>query len=282
MTKLKLTSLKDRQMKTSPIKLHCKDLDDFPSPEALIDLTQGEQRVEVKLACSPGEERLRVDMTELSTALPGHFISVVSEDLVRIQFVVSAREVLENRLCIVLAARNFRILSNALGSALANKLAVTTVELSKADFRCRTDQTGKSLWERLFGTLFSSKLEGRLNRHWEYAFHGYEICFRSKEGLVLDVNLGFPSEFGTLDPQFFAEFVSGPIMNEEINSILESNSKALKSFMTASRIHGEVHDFFKEDYLRTSLALEILELAGELECLEPSDRRYRNPRLIVC
>lgn len=64
-----------------------------------------------------------------------------------------------------------------------------------------------AFWERLVRVEVAQL--GRLDREWLYFFHGHECCFgQQRTGQMVDVPLGYVDEFGVLDPQFFAGFVT--------------------------------------------------------------------------
>ena len=68
---------------------------------------------------------------------------------------------------------------------------------------------GLEYWPLLRRHWFRNRWRGRLDFRWGYAFHGHECGFRDRlTGQDVEVILGFPGEFGVLDPFFFARFVA--------------------------------------------------------------------------
>lgn len=107
---------------------------------------------------------------------------------------MDAEAALRNADAIVAAARLFRATATERMTALAAHMGVGLDAFSTFSSR-----------EQLPG---APQPQGRLPDGWTYWFHGFECRFRyPPTGQVVEVCLGFPGEFGVLDPWFFAQFV---------------------------------------------------------------------------
>ncbi len=129
---------------------------------------------------------------------------------------------------IVAAMWHFRILAEGLAKRLATAGGMTLRELS--DPCCATVYCERAGLEAY----------GVLDRHWTYFFHGMEVGFQCESGLTLDVDLGYPAEFGVGK---FDEFLAGRASTAEISSVLGRDTEAMDSFARMAEIHGRVLEF---------------------------------------
>lgn len=117
--------------------------------------------------------------------------------------VISRAEVLRHEEELLGAARLFRSTARTLCLRLADVLRVPP----------------DHFWTRLLRQEVASR--GRVDRGWRYYFHGLECCFgHQKTGQVVEVCLGYPDEFGVLDPYFFHQFLEHTAGCEEVAAVL--------------------------------------------------------------
>lgn len=159
--------------------------------------------------------------------------TVTGTSRISVMKVIPRAVVLENAEAIVEAARQFRSVATDLMTRLSRRLGVEPVQFA-AD---------PMFWHR-FGQ------SGNLNEEWGYFFHGFECGFgHRRTGQDLDVRLGFmgetgTSEFGVLDPYFFAHFVR--------------STPGLEP----------VADLFTDDYHDPNRTLDVLLEAGRLRRMD--------------
>jgi hypothetical protein len=110
---------------------------------------------------------------------------------------IAEDDILAHADAILAAAVQFRCTSEDLMMRLSKKIDIPRETFYSLDY--------KPLLRRGW---FSNKWKGWLDSRWRYVFHGYECGFINQTtGQDVDVVLGFPREFGVLDPYFFFRFV---------------------------------------------------------------------------
>ncbi|WP_165234034.1 DUF6896 domain-containing protein [Aquisphaera insulae] len=130
-----------------------------------------------------------------------------------IKKLISDEEVLTQADAIAAAAARFRLTATGLMNRLSRKLAIPLEAFYSLEYR-----------PRLRRDWFRDQWKGRLSFRWGYAFHGYECGFRDRlTGQDVDVILGFPGEFGVLDPFFFARFVATTRGLERVAAIFKDS-----------------------------------------------------------
>src|SRR2546430_1035721 len=83
---------------------------------------------------------------------------------------------------------------------------------------------------------------GQLDDDWRYFFHGYGCGFgNQRTGQTVEVHLGFPGEFGVLDPYFFAEFVRTTAGLEEVASLFKDPCRDSLRAMKILHSRGLLH-----------------------------------------
>jgi hypothetical protein len=178
-------------------------------------------KVDAPLARSANERKRQV----------GQIIRGVSH--ITLLRVISRSVVLANVDAIVEAARLFRVVATDLMERLARKLGAPTSQFSD-----------DPMFWRIYGQ------QGRLDEQWDYFFHGYECGFRNRRtGQDVEVRLGFPGEFGALDPYFFAKFVRS---TPEVETVA---------------------NLFPDSFHDPCCALEILHEVGHLQIVTANDGR---------
>ena len=221
---------------SKPFRLTCPTIADIPFLEDIRILVTREQHLVLQFPVPKrslfGKQPLdkRQIVSFLARELPKYsvFDSGSKEDLewITVKAVISKQLVLAHADAFVTAARQFRASAYTLISLLADKLGVPNNAFGSEELR--------------FG-LSDDQYDGELGDSWHYVFHGHECRFQNQTTKqVLDVKLGYPDEWGVLDPYFFYEFVKTSPEFEEIAVLLEDG----------------FHD--------TARALDVLEEAGLL------------------
>lgn len=234
---------------SKPYRLTCRTKKDIPSFAAIRSLVTREQHLVLQFPvvrrsfifdklCAISKRRL---INSLARELPEYSVfdsggRIGASEHVTIKAVVSKDLVLAHA-DVLVAARQFRASSHELISLLAQKLGVPDEAFGDERFRFGLPQDQES---------------GELTDSWHYSFHGFECRFRNKDTKqVLDVILGFPNEWGVLDPYFFHEFLKTTPEFEEIAVLLE------------------------DGYHDTARALDILEKQGLLRLVADRSGKRR-------
>jgi hypothetical protein len=191
----------------------------------------------------------------LASALPEFtvFDSGGSHDTewITVKKVIAAENVRANEAEFVAALRLFRQTASTLATRLARHLGVPTDHLLNVGLA--NDRTG---WADWFRGLLGRRVRGnRLDREWTYSFHGRECRFENRAmGQIVEVRLGFGTEFGVLDPYFFALFV-----------------KSTPALTHLARL-------LRDDFHDAARVLELLHRAGYLRVVEGRFGRGRMVR----
>jgi hypothetical protein len=182
---------------TTPLWVDCPSADAAPPVEQLRNWVTDDQHVVLRFPSGvptggrPADKSALV--ARLADALPdcgvfdgGERDGVESVTILR---VLSAADVRANAPALLGALRAYRDTATALARRLAERLGVEPDRLLRAGREA-------GAWR------------GQLDADWGWSFHGAECRFENaKTGQDVEVRLGFGSEFGALDPFFFARFV---------------------------------------------------------------------------
>lgn len=184
---------------SEPLRIWCPSPNAFPSVTEMAEwVTRGRHMV---LHLPPGVGGLGSEgkaslISGLVRRLPEEFSVFDSggyldgSECITVLRVLSRSEVLLYEVELVQAARHFRHTAREWCVRLAGVLRVPLVHF----------------WTTLFQRRVAE--EGRLDRNWDFSFHGLECCFSNQgTGEVVEVSLGYPDEFGVLDPYFFTQFL---------------------------------------------------------------------------
>jgi hypothetical protein len=190
---------------SQPILLDCVSTADIPSAVRLHELVTEEHHVVLRFSAGLDVVAKTCLVLRLASLLPEFtvFDSGGSHDVewITVKKVIAAEEVRANEAEFVAALRLLRQTASALATRLARRLGVPADRLLSADF-----ETGWA--DRLRGLLGRMVRDNRLDREWSYSFHGEACRFENRAtGQVVEVRLSFGTEFGVLDPYFFALFV---------------------------------------------------------------------------
>jgi hypothetical protein len=234
---------------TEPLWLDCPSATDCPTAERLEELATDEQHVVLRFPADefgpPRRLAKAALIARLASALPecSVFDSGQSSGAERITVmkVIRSEVVRANEAEFVRALRLFRRTASELADRLAQRLGVTPDCLAE----CRQGRGREGWYDRVRGLLGLTLRGNRLDREWTYGFHGLECRFENRAtGQVVEVRLGFGSEFGVLDPYFFARF--------------------LKSTPELSHLARLIRD----DYHDAARVLDVLREAGHLRVVE--------------
>jgi hypothetical protein len=182
-----------------PLRIRCESPEDLPPAVDLAErVTRGRHAV-LHLPAhygAFGSEAKAGRIGDLAAQLPEEFSvfdsgrSPDGTECISVVRVISRAEVLQHEEELLGAARLFRSTARTLCLRLADVLRVPP----------------DHFWTRLLRQEVAGR--GRVGRDWRYYFHGLECCFGHREtGQVVEVCLGYPDEFGVLDPYFFHEFL---------------------------------------------------------------------------
>jgi hypothetical protein len=197
---------------TEPLWLDCPSATDCPTADRLEELATDERHVVLRFpadAFSPPRRLTKAALIgRLASALPecSVFDSGQSSGVERITVmkVIRPEVVRANEAEFVRALRLFRRTASELANRLAQRLGVAPDRLAE----CRQGRAQEGWFGRVRGLLGLTLPSNRLDREWSYDFHGLECRFENrKTGQVVEVRLEFGTEFGVLDPYFFALFL---------------------------------------------------------------------------
>lgn len=203
---------------SKPFRLTCPAVADIPSLEDIRALVTREQHLVLQFPLSKrflfGRQQLldkRSLIDTLARKLPEYSIfdsgGMEGLEWVTVKAVVSKELVLAHADAFVAAAKQFRVSAQMLIALLADKLGASEEAFGNEAFRFE---------------LSDDQYDGESGENWHYAFHGYECRFQNQTTQqVLDVKLGYPGEWGVLDPYFFYEFIKTSLEFQEILALLE-------------------------------------------------------------
>lgn len=215
---------------TTPICRVCHRVSDLPPLAEIMRLVDDHHHLVLQVDPSDGpdfDERLAID--RLAPQLPG-FSVFDSGGGVTIKRVIADEDVLAEADAISAAAAQFRRTAAGLMGRLSRRLDIPLEAFYGLEYR-----------PLLRRGWFRDRWKGRLDYRWGYAFHGHECGFRDRlTGQDVEVILGFPGEFGALDPYFFARFVTTTTGLERVAAL------------------------FKDGFHDPLRALEVLERKGRL------------------
>ncbi len=219
---------------TIPIRRVCRGIADLPPLPAIGHLVDDEHHLVLRIDPPPGgpdfDECLVIE--RLAPQLPGYTM-FDSGGGVTIKKVIADEVVLAAADAIVGAAAEFRRVAEGLMDRVSRKLDIPLEAFHALEYR---PLLGRG-W-------FRDRWRGRLDSRWRYGFHGYECGFRDRlTGRDVDVILGFPGEFGVLDPFFFARFVKTTPGLEGVAALFrDSFHDPLRALVVLER-HGRLARF---------------------------------------
>jgi hypothetical protein len=216
---------------TAPIRRVCRRVADLPPLAEIVRLVDDDHHLVLQVGDPSGgpdfDVRLAID--RLAPQLPGYTV-FDSGGGVTIKKVLAVEDILAEADAIVAAAAQFRRTATDLMGRMSRRLDIPLEAFYGLEYR-----------PLLRRGWFRNRWRGRLDSRWGYAFHGHECGFKDRlTGQDVDVILGFPGEFGVLDPFFFARFVA-----------------------TTTGLEG-VAAIFKDNFHDPLRALEVLERQGRL------------------
>lgn len=215
---------------TTPIRRVCRREADLPPLAEIVRLVNDDHHLVLSVDPSDDpsfDERLAID--RLAPRLPGYTV-FDSGDAVTIKKVISEEDILAEADAIVAAAAQFRRAATGLMDRLSRRLDIPLEAFDDLEHR-----------PLLRRGWFRDRWRGRLDCRWSYGFHGHECGFRDRfTSQAVEVKLGFPGEFGVLDPFFFARFVATTTGLEKVAAL------------------------FKDGFHDPLRALEVLERKGQL------------------
>jgi len=178
--------------------------------ERLIPPGRGKLRIGFEPALSE-DAATALDVSRLKEALPDLYLFGDSRGITFLR-VISRQEVLANADIIVAAAGEFRRTAEDLILKVARKLNVETRAFEDPFHRLWRQRPPQS-WRRFVRDQIMKLLPdhgwmpNRLPGGWDWGFHGCSCDFLNlRTGQRLDVCLGYPGEFGVLDPYYFTVF----------------------------------------------------------------------------
>jgi hypothetical protein len=221
---------------SEPLWVDCSSAEDIPSIEVLRELVTDEHHVVLRFPIKL-QPVVKVSLVgRLASALPEFTVfdsgGSHGTDRITVKKVIAAEDVRVYEEEFVAALRLFRQTASMLAIRLAGRLGVSTDRLS--DLGLGIDQMGWADWLR---GLLGRQLRGNcLDREWSYCFHGRACRFENRaRGQVVEVRLGFGTEFGVLDPYFFALFVKTTLELTHLARLLRDD------FHDAERVFELLH-----------------------------------------
>jgi CheY-like chemotaxis protein len=228
-----------------PVSFECPTLDDVPSLARLVSVDWDRPALllfEDPAAAAEVEAALR-------PALENHVVFASGSKQLSVRRVLSEYEVLEQADNLLLAMHTFRRLTAALARRLARVLHTSLRSLSTRELRLR-----EGIPE-----------SGEVNRIWRFQVHDSVISFHSVRGLVLDVTLGYPEEFGVLDAGAFLAFLRGPFEPAEVSGVVRDDPRAVQRVLKCAAIHPQLQTLLRDDWHQAQRSLKVLAAAGILE-----------------
>jgi hypothetical protein len=186
---------------STSLRLDCSTEKDIPEVSDIIQMATREQHLVLRLPRGTRNKAPRVSkhliIANLATQLPEHSVfdsgGDRSTEWITILKHVDRQVVLAQAEYLGAAARQFRTLAHDLVDRLAEKLNLPIDAFTDKLIRAQLSEEQQS---------------GALPGGWRFEFHGFECAFVNEStGQAVDVLLGFPNEFGVLDPYFFYRFL---------------------------------------------------------------------------